>query len=35
MNKIKSKMHIMLDGFAAGKNCELDWIKLDQKFLIL
>ena len=31
MNKIISFMHISLDGFVAGLNGELDWIKVDEE----
>ncbi len=31
MSKIISFMHISLDGFVAGPNGEMDWIKLDQE----
>ena len=31
MRKIISTMHISLDGFAAGPNGEMDWIKVDEE----
>ena len=31
MRKIISFMHISLDGFVAGPNGEIDWIKVDQE----
>ena len=31
MGKIISFMHISLDGFVAGPNGEMDWIKIDQE----
>ena len=31
MRKIISFMHISLDGFVAGPNGEMDWIKLDEE----
>ena len=31
MRKIISFMHISLDGFVAGPNGEMDWIKVDQE----
>ena len=31
MNKIISFMHISLDGFVAGLNGEMDWIKVDEE----
>lgn len=31
MRKIISHMHVSLDGFAAGKKGEMDWIKLDEE----
>jgi len=31
MRKLISFMHISLDGFAAGPNREMDWIKVDQE----
>lgn len=31
MRKIISFMHISLDGFAAGPNREMDWIKVDEE----
>ena len=31
MRKIISFMHISLDGFAAGLNGEMDWIKADEE----
>ena len=31
MRKIISFMHISLDGFVAGLNGEMDWIKVDEK----
>ena len=31
MRKIISFMHISLDGFVAGQNGELDWVKIDQE----
>ena len=31
MRKIISFMHISLDGFVAGLNGEMDWIKVDKE----
>ena len=31
MRKIISFMHISLDGFVAGPNGEMDWIKVDEE----
>ena len=31
MKKIISFMHVSLDGFVAGQNGELDWVKIDQE----
>ena len=31
MRKIISFMHISLDGFVAGPNGEMNWIKVDQE----
>ena len=31
MRKIISFMHISLDGFVAGLNGELDWVKVDEE----
>ena len=31
MRKIISFMHISLDGFVAGPNREMDWIKVDEE----
>ncbi len=31
MRKIISFMHVSLDGFVAGPNGELDWVKIDQE----
>ncbi len=31
MRKIISHMHVSLDGFAAGPNGEMNWIKLDNE----
>ena len=31
MRKIISFMHISLDGFVAGLNGEMDWIKVDEE----
>ena len=31
MRKIVSFMHISLDGFVAGLNGEMDWIKVDEE----
>ena len=31
MRKIISFMHISLDGFVAGPNGELDWVKIDEE----
>ena len=31
MRKIFSFMHISLDGFVAGLNREMDWIKVDEE----
>lgn len=31
MGKIISFMHISLDGFVAGQNGEMDWIKVDEE----
>lgn len=31
MRKIISFMHISLDGFVAGPNGEMEWIKVDQE----
>ena len=31
MKKIISFMHISLDGFVAGPNGEMDWIKVDEE----
>jgi dihydrofolate reductase len=31
MRRIISFMHISLDGFVAGPNCEMNWIKVDQE----
>jgi dihydrofolate reductase len=33
MGKIISFMHISLDGFVAGPNGEMDWIKVDEEIL--
>ena len=30
MRKIISFMHLSLDGFVAGPNGEMDWIKVDE-----
>ncbi len=35
MNKIKVSMHTTLDGFAAGPNGEMDWIKFDSEMFEL
>ena len=31
MRKIISFMHISLDGFVAGLNGEIDWVKVDEE----
>ena len=31
MRKIISFMHVSLDGFVAGPNGEMDWIKFDEE----
>src|SRR6266576_972627 len=33
MRKIISFMHISLDGFVAGPNGEMDWIKVDEEII--
>ncbi len=35
MRKIISFMHVSLDGFVAGPNGEMNWIKVDQKILTM
>jgi len=32
MRKIISFMHISFDGFVAGPNREMNWIKVDEEF---
>jgi len=35
MRKIILSMHVSLDGFVAGPNGEMDWIKLDNEMFDL